>query len=334
MTDTRAGTAQGRHAPDMTRRSSPNVHWALAAMITLSLAVDLFFFTGFYASDDQQYLRGALSILDGHFQARGPKHGEMRLTITGWNALVMLLVGPARVQLVAASYVVFHQLLNLVTFALGARLFHPKVGLLAAYVSATIPLLVTFSTMILPDIQMTLWIVLSFLAFHEAYAFRERHRRALGGFVLVLAGVCAGLAYATKESGLIVLPFFFGLWLALEHRHAKRNGQRIRRLSALRYGTLFAVGFALVFLAETAALNALSDRAIVRLGWTVQELAPERVERIERVAGLNPLERLERTHTVLGSETFLPTPLRGLLLFGLIAYPFLRGRPWSLYLLP
>lgn len=315
------------------RGSTANVCWTLAAIIALSLGIDLFFFNGYYASDDNQYWRGALAILDGRFPPHGPALGEMRLPLTGWNALIVALVGP-RIQLVAASYGLFHQLLNLATFALGARLFRARVGLLAAYLSALTPLLISYSTMSVADIPLALWIVLSFLAFHEAYRWRARRRDTLAGLLLFASGLCAGLAYATKEAGLIVLPFYLALWLVLERRTALDQGQQLRWRSACGYGTRFAAGVAAVFIAETVTLSVLSDRLTFRMGWTTSDIAATRVERVERVAGLNPIPRAERAYSVLTDDRLLPPTLRGILLFGLVVYPFVRRRPWSLCLFP
>jgi hypothetical protein len=331
--DGRAGPPRKPGESERLAAMTTNTRWTLISIVVLSILLDYIFFTGFFASDDQQYFHGALKALRGSFLGNSPSHGEMRLTIVGWNAIVITLLGP-NVQLVAASYVLWHQLLNLATFAVGRRVANVSAGLLAAFLSATAPAFIIYSTMILPDIPLALFILLSFLAFYEAYHHREKQQTHPAASLMFLAGICVGLAYAAKETGLILLPFYFFLWLALECRLAGGVMRDIRLHNAGWRGLCFALGVLAVVLDETAILSLLDARFLVRLGWTFEDMSAARVERIQQLAGLDPLARLERVRAVLDQETFLPGILKVLLLFGLVAYPFMRRRSWSLYVLP
>ena len=55
----------------------------LAAILVLVAALDLFFFTGFYGSDDIEYLTAARAVFnDGQFNSRAD-FGAERLTLLG-----------------------------------------------------------------------------------------------------------------------------------------------------------------------------------------------------------------------------------------------------------
>ena len=310
----------------------PSVAPALALVIVCSTVLDLFFFTGFYATDDQQYFRGALGLLAGRFRDGSPTHGEMRLLLTGWNALVVVLCG-VRVQWLAASYVVWHQVLNLSSFLLGRQVLDTRAGLLAAYLTATMPLLVVHATMILPDIPLAAFVMLAFLAFHEACRRRTPQQTRQSACLMFLAGVCSGLAYSAKESGLLLLPFFFLWWLVAERRLAGARHGAARLRTSIWHGACFALGVAGVVLDETAILTLLTGGFRARLAWTPGQFSAGRMERI-RQAGIDPLARLSRFQDVLQNEHLLPGAILAFVAFGVLAYPLLRRRCWPLYLLP
>jgi len=310
---------------------TPAGWWALALILFASAVVDLVFFTGLYASDDLSYLRAAERLLNGGFRSN-PALGEMRLTMVGWNALVSTLTG-GNIQLVAASYIIWHQLLNACAFALGARLFRSGVGLLAAYLSALVPVHVISSTMVLPDLQMALWMGASLLAFQEACRCRTRDAAGTARVLLLLAGACVGLAYMTKESGLVALPFYLGFWLVSEFQHARKRGRAFPSWNAISHGACFAIGFFVIFVGESVALSILTGGPFMRLGWTVETIAPSRIERVQEI-GFDPLVRWQRVTAILREGDFMPTTLTGLVVCGLVGFPLLIRRAWSLYLFP
>ena len=313
------------------RNMTPAGWWALALILFASAVVDLVFFTGLYASDDLSYLRAAERLLNGGFRSN-PALGEMRLTMVGWNALVSTLTG-GNIQLVAASYIIWHQLLNACAFALGARLFRSGVGLLAAYLSALVPVHVISSTMVLPDLQMALWMGASLLAFQEACRCRTRDAAGTARVLLLLAGACVGLAYMTKESGLVALPFYLGFWLVSEFQHARKRGRAFPSWNAISHGACFAIGFFVIFVGESVALSILTGGPFMRLGWTVETIAPSRIERVQEI-GFDPLVRWQRVTAILREGDFMPTTLTGLVVCGLVGFPLLIRRAWSLYLFP
>jgi 4-amino-4-deoxy-L-arabinose transferase-like glycosyltransferase len=90
------------------------------------------------------------------------------------------------------------------TYALGAHLWDRTTGLVAASFMALNPVVLSWSTTAHPDMLQLLWLL---LGLECAAAFAAQHSRVF----LVLGAVCAGLAFATKYSGELLLPV---LWLA------------------------------------------------------------------------------------------------------------------------
>ena len=134
---------------------------ALLVVLLFSSALDLYFFTGFFSSDDCTYFASAKLLAEqGGYSNLSP--GAQRLPIVGWAALV-ILIGGANIQIVAGSFIFFHQLLNLLTFWLVKRFADTRAALLAAFVLATFPLLIQYSTMLLPDLEQTCGYMLAFL---------------------------------------------------------------------------------------------------------------------------------------------------------------------------
>jgi 4-amino-4-deoxy-L-arabinose transferase-like glycosyltransferase len=233
---------------------------ALSAVLAGSVVVDLLFFTGFIASDDVVYTTAARRLAETGTLWPDPAPHEARLLMIGWCALVGVLVRQD-VQAIAASFVFFHQLLNVLTFALARQLRGPPAGLMAAVLSATFPLLVVFSTTILPDIPMTVWFVASFLAFRSAYVHGSDDRRS--PLLLAVSGGSLGLACLAKESGLVALPFFLSLAFVYERRTGTTGR---RRSDALIRAAGFLGGLALVLGMEVLVLRALTGSWFFRLG--------------------------------------------------------------------
>jgi hypothetical protein len=121
---------------------------ALVAIVAFCIALDLFFFTGYYASDDRAYFNAATRVAEDGFIGE-PLLAHTRLTMLGWN---LLMGGLCRfnVQAMAASYIFFHVWLILLTYALAVKLGDRVAGVIAAYGTATLPLFIVFSTGIYP----------------------------------------------------------------------------------------------------------------------------------------------------------------------------------------
>jgi|GEM_PF-5771613 len=294
--------------------------WLCILILCFSCALDLFFYSGFYASDDASYVAGARRILEDGAFPRKPDLGQIRLTIVGWNTLIAWLFG-YKIPLIAGSYIVFHQVLNLLTFALARRMFGVVVGLFAMYFMATAPLAVTFSTAVLPDLPLSCFLVLSLLLFQQGYDLiaNGQSRRSL--FMLFGAGLSVGFAYMAKEAALVALPFYLVLWLYREKLREKQL--------ALFAGAAFFLGVLVIFLAEWAVLSHLTGHSYIRMGWTAG--ADDVTSGLrEYHYGRYPQERLEAVHQNL-RPWFVNTRLDLFLLAAAVVYPFLRGRGMSVW---
>ena len=295
---------------------------ALLAILVVSCLVDAFFFTGFYGSDDASYLDAARRVLEDGKLAPLPAFAHIRLTILGWNALIGGLLG-FNIQLIAGSYVFFHQLLNVLTFMLGRRLFDNTVALLATFCLAMVPLAVTFSTAVLPDLPMSCFLIMSLLLFLASYDLREGGKTVRGLIAIFSAALCVGLAYMAKEAALVALPFYLVLWLCREDWRNKRV--------ALTAGMVFFLGLVTIFLTEWGVLSYLTGHSYIRMGWTAG--APTFPTNLyDYPYGYYPLERLECIASQL--EPWFSKTIMGYLLLGtVLVYPLMPGRRLSIWAL-
>jgi 4-amino-4-deoxy-L-arabinose transferase-like glycosyltransferase len=232
---------------------------ALGAILAVSVFVDLVFFTGFIASDDVLYVTAARQLVETGTLWPDLAAHEVRLLVIGWCALAGFWVRHD-VQTIAASFVLFHQALTVLTFVLARQVQGLGAALLAALLTASFPLLVVYSTTILPDIPMAVCFVAALLAFRSGLTLAPGAPRARLAFAV--GGACVGLAYLAKESGLIPVPFFvaltlFGTGSTLEP--ARRLGRAGARSGWLLAGLAFVLGL------EALALRALTGAWSFRL---------------------------------------------------------------------
>ena len=231
---------------------------ALAALVAASIAIDLVFFTGFLASDDILYTTAARRLVEsGRLWPDAAAH-EARLLMIGWCALAASFFRED-VQAVAASFVVFHQVLIVLTFLLARPLAGAAGGLLAAAFGATFPLLVVFSTTILPDIPATVCLVAAFLTMQAGLRSPPAARRLP---LLALSGAAVGLAYLAKESGLVPVPLFVAMALVSGRSSA---GPGRRGQGAFACAAAFLTGLLLVVGLETLVLRVLTGSWSFRL---------------------------------------------------------------------
>jgi 4-amino-4-deoxy-L-arabinose transferase-like glycosyltransferase len=127
----------------------------------------------------------------------------------------------------------------LLTFRLGAALFGPWAGLVALALVAASPELALWSVTAHPDTTQLALLVAGLLA-----CLRVRARP--GGGRVALAAALAGLAFATKYGGVLVLPML-GLATVLGLVEAGLRGRRLA-VQLLRYALLAGAVFAAAFL--------------------------------------------------------------------------------------
>jgi len=110
-----------------------------------------------------------------------------------------LIVNPTYSYLIGRGLMVFFGTLStLITYKIGKKIFDKKVGLIAAFLFAVIPMHAAASKIVRTDIMVTFFILLSFL-----YCIHIVEENNLHGYIM--AGVFAGLATATKYPAALVI---------------------------------------------------------------------------------------------------------------------------------
>ena len=110
-----------------------------------------------------------------------------------------LMVNPTYSYLTGRALIVFFGTLStLVTYKIGKKIFDKKVGLIAAFLFAVIPIHVASSKVIRTDVMATFFILLSFL-----YCIHILEEDNFRGYIM--AGVFAGLAAATRYPAVLVI---------------------------------------------------------------------------------------------------------------------------------
>jgi 4-amino-4-deoxy-L-arabinose transferase-like glycosyltransferase len=188
---------------------SRRVGGALLALLVLSAAVRLAYFTGLQVGDDIVYSRITVDRLHGttHF-------GNVHQTRSGFLLPLVVsyaLFGAGELPLVLYNLACSVGLVAAVFF-MGRRVFGDGAGLLAAAVAALHPNLVRFATECHTDTPAALWQALAVAAFLAALE-SERPRP-----LLVLAGLLLGWAYLHKEHAVFLVPFFAGHWIVTRRR--------------------------------------------------------------------------------------------------------------------
>jgi 4-amino-4-deoxy-L-arabinose transferase-like glycosyltransferase len=142
-----------------------------------------------------------------------------------------------------------------VVYRVGSALWGPRAGLLAAALLAVDPFHVSWSRLVIEEAPSLLFEALALLLVFRAL--REERARDFAA-----AGLCVGLAYLAKETGLLLLP---GLALGLI---ASERGRRALRTTGPWLGLLAAaavVGLEMTW-CRTHAEAAHLDRALAILG--------------------------------------------------------------------
>jgi hypothetical protein len=306
-------------------RMSPRVRAALAAMVVVALVLDFLFYTGFFASDDLQYLTGARGIarlLELHGRGSAiPGMGNARLGMTV-PAGVVYWLSDGNVATVAWYHVIYHLLLVGLAFLLG-RLFHgERAGLIAAAIAATCPVLYFFAGAILPDNVTAVWLAV-ILMLLELVRRREQDgplpvRAAARWYVAI--GFLVGVAYACKDTALIMTVPCAACVMA--------SAPSLRHPVWIRNGAFMIAGLLAFLLVELVVLRAVTGEWIFRPSM-VADVGDAFVERMKTQGGANPLARLwfgiDRLSSVAPVTIWI-------LLAGALGYAFTPRRRLSLLL--
>ena len=158
-----------------------------------------------------------------------------------------LMVNPTYSYLTGRALIVFFGTLStLVTYKIGKKIFDKKVGLIAAFLFAVIPMHVASSKVIRTDVMATFFILLSFL-----YCIHILEEDNLRGYIM--AGVFAGLAAATRYPAVLVILMIVIARLIKKGRTLFRESMDYGKSVSLEEGWMFIYIVATVFAGLAAA---------------------------------------------------------------------------------
>jgi 4-amino-4-deoxy-L-arabinose transferase-like glycosyltransferase len=178
----------------------------LAVLFLAALLVRLSCYTGLIGSDDLWYVRYAEQIASGTLP-QFPNQFAGRIGVTVPVAALYRLFDVNELTTILLPLLASSASVPLL-MAIGARLYGPLAGSIAALLLCTSPMHVRFATILVPEPMMEFWILVAVWCYLEA-----RRRDSLS--VAALSGVAVGVAYLTKEPAAFVAPALaIGAWLA------------------------------------------------------------------------------------------------------------------------
>jgi hypothetical protein len=215
--------------------ASPVVLCAIASVLCAALFLEIFLATGPIGSDDIAYFRGAVKILHEGWLPQVD-------TLVGRKLFILLVGVPAalggHIIYGVMANIFYETILELAVVAFVFREFGAASALVAAVITGLNGITLLWSGTMMSDITVALPMFLSVAALYYALAPSAPHRSML----LLLSGAFAGLAYAIKEPGILLLPpAALSLFALTDER------SRWRRAAA---GGFYLLGFASLLAAE------------------------------------------------------------------------------------
>lgn len=306
---------------------SPRARIALAIFVLIALALDFLFYTGFFASDDLQYLTGARKIAALlHLRVPGsgaPGMGNARLGMTVPAGFAYWISGGS-IAAVAWFHVIYHLALVGLAFALGRLYQGERAGLVAAGIAVTSPIFYVFAGAILPDNPTAVWlavilILLELVRRREAADPPLTARAALRWYFAI--GALFGVAYSCKDTAIIMTVPAAACVMG--------SAPSLRNTVWIRNGAFMVAGLLAFLLVEALALRVVLGEWVFRPAM-VEDIGDILLQRMEIQGGANPLTRfwfgvVDRMASLAPLTIFA-------LLAGAVGYAFTRGRRLALLL--
>jgi hypothetical protein len=170
------------------------------AVALVWLGARVAFFNGYYTEDAPGYVGDAVAIALGQFHARNHVNG-LNIGTYAPVALPLALFGKSDVAL--SVWPLLCSLLGMASIGgVAAMLFGRWFGILAAFLAATYPGDVFFSTVVMPDAIQSGWLSFSLflIVFAAADAPERRVRRYVAG------GIAMGVCHLVRANGVLLLP--------------------------------------------------------------------------------------------------------------------------------
>ena len=290
----------------------------IGGLLLLALFLDGVFFTGYYGSDDVKYLDAASAIANGE-SPDFAEFGTARLGVVLPMAAMIFITGQV-LPAVNLVFIGYHLLLIALTYRLGATLHGRTAGLVAAALTTGCPLVLYYSTMILPDFALSCFIIGSMIGVAEgANAIREgRSRSAI--LWIGAAAVFIVMAYLVKLSALLPIPVL-ALYLFIV-------GAKERVRTALTLVVSFAmVVFLLVTLEQLVLKRSYENVESNRLTRFIEQ-SEERID-LDLMKSNRMYSPIDRSITLWDNlEKRLGSPYLAILTASVLLYPLLAGRSW------
>lgn len=173
-------------------------------MITIVMMA--FGWVGYYGSDDISYAEGGAGWLND-FPYVGDSHWTLRHTIVIPIAIAFRVGGTSEFTLVLGT-LLYHLALIATVYIVVARHLSTRTAILATIIIATLPLMVTQSTVVVPDFAEVFFCFLSLSLFYEATLTDKPLK------FLILAGIAAGFSWLTRETVVFFLLTYGILFVA------------------------------------------------------------------------------------------------------------------------
>ena len=198
--------------------------------------------------------------LDGHLRLQKPPGyywvGAAFSSLTGHTNWTSVRAGSACAAILLVG----------VTFAWGRALGGPTLGLMAAFLLASMHFTIAFGRRAMADMLLSLFATLALASFDRIHFGQQR--RWLSVFAAAFAG--AILAKATTALLLVGLPI--GLWLALNRSPKRRESRDLLIASALAISVGFS-WYVVVLLALPGALRGVLSEAFLPFGVRLDQTA-------------------------------------------------------------
>lgn len=249
--------------------TSPAVACTVYILLALALVLlQWFTFVGYQASDDANYLLGAMGWLENSRYV-GNSHWTLRHTLTLPTALSISTLGLTLWSVALPTLLYFIGLLAVQTWALH-RHFGFQVAATFALFAMTTSGMVVNSTYLAPDVSELFFVGTLFWVLVAALEPRPDGQRAAAGLWL-LVGVLAGLAWINRQTAAgALLACALTAWMA-------GRPARVRVPWAI-------LGFALIVGAEWGYLTLMTGDPTYRISLDLHHDPVNRAAEVERVA--------------------------------------------------
>jgi 4-amino-4-deoxy-L-arabinose transferase-like glycosyltransferase len=216
-----------------------------AAVLLVWLAARVVYFNGYYTEDAPGYVSDAIAIALGQYE---PRHHVNGLNIGTYAPVAIPLLVLGKTDAALSVWPLLCSLLGVLSIAgLCAVLFGRGFGVIAAFLYATHPGDIFFSTVVMPDAIQSGWLSLSMLL----VVLGCLRTAAQSTRLLIAAGVAMGACHLIRANGVLLVPVgVAGIALLSLTRARESIPRTVERVLA------FTAGWLTVFVVEGLAYRA------------------------------------------------------------------------------